>query len=48
MHMQISPIYSSWLSQVESWFARIERGVIARGIFAPALDLKRKLMRYKG
>jgi len=31
---------------VEIWFARIEREVIARGIFTSVKDLARKLMRY--
>jgi transposase len=26
-----TPTYSSWLNQVEIWFARLEREVIARG-----------------
>jgi hypothetical protein len=38
--------YSSWPNQVELWFAKIERDVIARGIFTSVPDLKRKLMRY--
>ena len=36
-----TPTYSSWLNQVEIWFARLEREVIARGA-----RLARKLMRY--
>jgi len=28
------------------WFAKIERDVIARGIFTSVSDLRRKLMRY--
>jgi transposase len=35
--------YSSWLNQVEIWFAKIELEVIARGIFTSASDLARKL-----
>ena len=31
---------------VELWFAKIERDVIARGVFTSASDLKMKLMRY--
>lgn len=31
---------------MELWFARIERDVIASGIFTSVTDLKRKLMRY--
>jgi len=38
--------YSSWLNQVEISFARIEREVIARGVFTSVHDLVRKLMRY--
>lgn len=46
VHIHYTPTYSSWLNQVELWFAKIERDVIARGIFASVTDLKRKLMRY--
>ena len=38
--------YSSWLNQVEIWFARIEPDVIARGVFTSVSDLARKLRRY--
>lgn len=41
-----TPTYSSWLNQVENWFARIQRDVIARGIFTSTTDLSKKLMRY--
>jgi len=41
-----TPTYSSWLNQVELWFAKIQRDVIARGIFTSLADLRRKLMRY--
>ena len=46
VHLHFTPTYSSWLNQVELWFAKIERDVIARGIFTSLADLKRKLMRY--
>src|SRR5204862_7931308 len=46
VHMHFTPTYSSWLNQVELWFGKIERDVIARGIFTSVFDLKRKLMRY--
>lgn len=46
VHLHFTPTYSSWLNQVELWFAKIERDVIARGIFTSTSDLKRKLMRY--
>ena len=32
VHQHFSPSYSSWLNQVELWFTKIERDVIARGI----------------
>jgi transposase len=46
VNLHFTPTYSSWLNQVELWFAKIERDVIARGIFTSVTDLKRKLMRY--
>jgi transposase len=46
VHMHFTPTYSSWLNQIELWFAKIERDVIARGVFTSITDLKRKLMRY--
>jgi transposase len=44
--LHFTPTYSSWLNQVEIWFARIEREVIARGVFTSVSDLARKLRRY--
>ncbi len=44
--LHYTPTYSSWLNQIELWFAKIERDVIARGIFTSASDLRRKLMQY--
>jgi transposase len=46
LHLHFTPTYSSWLNQVELWFAKIERDVIARGVFTSVSDLSRKLMRY--
>ena len=46
VQIHYTPTYSSWLNQVELWFNRIEREVIARGVFTSVADLKRKLMRY--
>ena len=47
-HVQFhfTPTHSCWLNQVELWFAKIEREVMARGIFTSAPDLARKLRRY--
>jgi transposase len=44
--MHYTPTYSSWLNQVELWFAKIERDCIARGIFTSTTDLRRKLLQY--
>jgi transposase len=41
-----TPTYSSWLNQVELWFAKIQRDVIDRGVFTSVADLARKLRRY--
>jgi transposase len=46
VHLHYTPTYSSWLNQVELWFSKIERDVIARGVFTSITDLRRKLMRY--
>jgi transposase len=46
VHLHFTPTYSSWLNQVEIWLGKIERDVIARGIFSSANDLSRKLLRY--
>lgn len=46
VHIHYTPTYSSWLNQVEIWFSKIERDVIARGIFTSVKDLQRKIMRY--
>jgi transposase len=46
VRLHFTPTYSSWLNQVELWFAKIERDVIARGVFTSLADLRRKLMKY--
>jgi len=46
VRLHFTPTYSSWLNQVELWFAKIEGDLIARGIFTSQQDLKRKIMRY--
>jgi transposase len=46
VRLHFTPTYSSWLNQVEIWFAKIERDVIARGVFTSTGDLRRKLMTY--
>ncbi len=46
VHFHFTPTYSSWLNPVEIWFSKVERDVIARGIFTSVKDLARKLRRY--
>jgi transposase len=46
VQLHFTPTYSSWLNQVEIWFSKIERDVIARGVFTSVKDLARKLRRY--
>jgi transposase len=41
-----TPTYSSWLNQVELWFAEIQRDLLARGIFTSVADLARKIRKY--
>jgi len=44
--IHFTPTYSSWLNQVELWFAKIERDLLARGVFTSVTDLARKIRRY--
>jgi len=46
VHLNFTPTYSSWLNQVELWFSKLQREVIARGVFSSKADLQRKIMRY--
>ena len=46
VHFHFTPTYSSWLNQVELWFGKIERDLIARGVFTSVNDLARKIRRY--
>ena len=46
MKLHFTPTDSSWLNQVEIWFFRLEREVIARGIFTSVTDIARKVIRY--
>ena len=43
VRFHFTPTYSSWLNQVELWFAKIQRDVIDRGIFISVGDLGRKI-----
>lgn len=46
VHLHFTPTYSSWLNQVELWFAKIERDLIHRGVFTSTKDLARRILKY--
>ena len=46
VRLHFTPTYASWLNQVELWFGKIERDLLARGIFRSIPDLARKIRRY--
>jgi len=46
VHFRHAPTYCSWPSQVENWFAKIERDISRARSFTSVKDLARKLMRY--
>ena len=46
VHLHYTPTYASWLNQVELWVGRIERDLLARGIFTSVPDLARQIRRY--
>ena len=46
VRFHFTPTYSSWLNQIELWFAKIQRDLLARGIFTSLADLSRKIRKY--
>jgi transposase len=46
VRLHFTPTYASWLNQVELWFSKIERDLLARGIFTSVADLARKIRGY--
>lgn len=46
VQFHFTPTYSSWLNQVELWFAKISRDMIRRGVFTSVTDLNKKLLAY--
>ena len=46
VRLHFTPTYASWLNQIELWFSKLQRDVIARGVFTSTADLARKLRRY--
>jgi len=45
-HVHFTPTYSSWLNQVERWFALITNHSIRRGSFESVTELKRQINAY--
>jgi len=46
VRLHFTPTYSSWLNQIELWFSKIERDLLARGIFTSLPDLARRIRTY--
>jgi transposase len=46
VRFHLTPTYSSWLNQLEIWFAKVQRDVIDRGVSTSVSDLSSKLMKY--
>lgn len=46
VHLHYTPTYASWLNQIELWLGKIERDLLARGIFNSIPDMARKFRRY--
>jgi transposase len=46
VRIHYTPTYSSWLNQIEIWFSKIERQLIARGIFTSVNNLSKQIMNY--
>lgn len=38
-HLHFTPTYSSWLNEVERWFAELQRKQLARGVFCSVEQL---------
>jgi transposase len=46
VHMHFTPTHASWLNQIEIWFSKLKRNVLARGIFKSVKDLDRKILKF--
>jgi transposase len=45
-HLHFTPTSASWLNAVESWFSRLERRALYRGVFTSVQELRNELRRY--
>jgi transposase len=46
VHMHYTPTHATWLNQIEIWFSKLKRNVLARGIFKSVKDLDRKILKF--
>ncbi|MEM7583846.1 MAG: IS630 family transposase [Acidobacteriota bacterium] len=46
VQMHYTPTHASWLNQIEIWFSKLKRDVLARGIFKSVNDLDRKILKF--
>ena len=46
VHIHYTPTHASWLNQIEIWFSKLKRDVLARGIFKSVKDLDRKILKF--
>lgn len=46
VEIHFTPTHASWLNQIELWFSKLKRDVLARGIFKSVGDLDRKIMKF--
>jgi transposase len=46
VRIHFTPTYSSWLNQVELWFAKIERDLLRAGHLYVRADLAAQIRRY--
>ena len=45
-HVHFTPTYSSWLNQVERWFALLEQKALKRGVHRSTLELEKAIYRF--
>lgn len=45
-HLHFTPTYSSWLNEVERWFAELQRRQLERGVFCSIEQLRQALERW--
>ncbi len=46
VQLHFTPTYSSWLNQIELWFGKIQRQLLARGIFKSTAELDKRIRKF--